>query len=87
MEEVYAQTKKALLPQCMLLVGPKASGKTSVAKLLETKIASKSIDYAKFLVENALTDQLDEDKIGKFIQHLARDRANSVVLENFPENH
>ena len=71
----------------MVLIGPKASGKSSVAKSLEKKIAAKPVDYAKFLVDHALTDQLDEEKIGKFIQYLARDRATTMVLENFPENH
>jgi len=38
----------------MVLIGPKACGKTSAAKLLEKKISAKSIDYAKFLADNAL---------------------------------
>ena len=29
---------------------------------------------------------LYEDKISKFIQHLARERACTIILENFPEN-
>ena len=77
------------------VMGLSGSGKSTLVRhinrLLEPTtgkilINGQPIDYAKFLEDHALSDQLDEDKIGKFIQYLARDRAHTIVLENFPEN-
>lgn len=67
-DEVYAQTKKAILPQCLFLMGPKASGKTTIGGDLAKRTNIKLVDFAQFLDDNALHSQDDETKTGHFIQ-------------------
>ena len=55
-DQVYAQTKEAILPQCMLLMGPEAGGKTTIGRDLVKNKNIKWMDYAKFIEDNALED-------------------------------
>jgi len=47
--EVYAQTKKAILPQCMCVLGPKCSGKTTVGVAMGKRTNMKLVDFNSFV--------------------------------------
>ena len=40
-QDVYSLTKKAILPQCMCLLGPKGSGKTTIGKQMNGRVNIK----------------------------------------------
>lgn len=82
--DVFASVKNAILPQSLVLMGPKASGKTSVAVKLEKKLSAQIIDFSKYLKDNNLTEVLEEEQITEFINYLARGRSHTIILENFP---
>lgn len=82
--EVYAQSKRAVLPQCMFVLGPKASGKSTIGAAMAKRTNMKLIDFNKFIERNGLDGQDDESVTSQFIQSLARETKPRVVLENFP---
>lgn len=43
--EVYEQTKKAMLPSISFLLGPKASGKSTLGKALASRTNMKFFDF------------------------------------------
>ena len=51
---VYAQSKAAVLPQCMFVQGPKASGKTTIGNAMGVRTNMKLIDFNLYLKENGL---------------------------------
>lgn len=52
--EVYALTKKALLPDVFFLNGPKGSGKTTVGKLLAEKTNMEVLNFDKYIKQHKL---------------------------------
>ena len=52
--EVYAQSKSAVLPQCMSVLGPKASGKSTIGAALSQRTNMKLIDFNDYLRVNGL---------------------------------
>jgi adenylate kinase family enzyme len=46
---VYAQSKAAVLPQCMFVQGPKASGKTTIGIAMGERTNMKLIDFNQYL--------------------------------------
>ena len=57
---VYAQSKAAVLPQCMFLQGPKASGKTTIGTAMGKRTNMKLIDFNQHLKQHGLLGQDDE---------------------------
>lgn len=84
--DVYAQSKKAVLPQCMFILGPKASGKTTIGKAISARTNTKLINFNDFIEQNGLEDQDDETITSHFIKSLSSQAAPRLVLENFPHN-
>lgn len=82
--QVYAQSKTAVLPQCMFVLGPKASGKSTIGAAMAARTNMKLIDFNGFVAANGLDGQDDESVTSQFIQSLARETTPRVVLENFP---
>ena len=58
--EVYEDTRKAMLPQISCIVGPKASGKTTLGNALCERTNMKLINFNDFISDNCLTDENDE---------------------------
>ena len=52
--DVYSATKKALLPQCMCLLGPKVSGKSSLGRAMAERTNMKLVDFNDFIRSNGL---------------------------------
>lgn len=82
--EVYQQSKSAVLPQCMSLLGPKASGKSTIGNLMAKRTNMKLIDFNDFLTQKGLHGQDDETVTSHFIQSLAKEVSPRIVMENFP---
>jgi hypothetical protein len=51
---VYAQSKTACLPQCMFVLGPKASGKSTIGGAMALRTNMKLIDFNDYLKSNGL---------------------------------
>lgn len=83
---VYAQSKTAVLPQCMFVLGAKASGKTTIGTSMATRTNMKLIDFNDYLKKNGLTGQDDETVTASLIQSLVQETIPRIVLENFPQN-
>lgn len=70
---VYAQTKAAIIPQTVCVLGPKASGKTTIANALCARTNTKHFDFNTFLIQNGLIGQDDETVTAQLIQSLSKE--------------
>ena len=52
--QVYGETKSALLPEIYCFIGPKASGKTAVGTKLAEKTNMEVLNFHSFLKDNYL---------------------------------
>lgn len=84
--DVYNQTKKAILPQCLCLMGPKASGKTTISHMMSQRVNIKPIDFNQFVKNSGLRGKEDDVLVDNFIQFLATEKSTRVMLENFPQS-
>lgn len=84
--EVYAQSKASVLPQCMFILGPKASGKSTIGASMASRTNGRLIDYNQFVQNHGLEGQDDETVTSQFIQFLAKSTTPRLILENFPQN-
>ena len=55
------------MPQCMFLLGPKGSGKTTVGKEMAERTNMKLVDFNAFVNDNGLLGQDDEKVTENFI--------------------
>lgn len=44
-KEVYEATRKAIIPQLVFIIGPKACGKTAIAKNMEARTNMWHVDF------------------------------------------
>ena len=54
--EVYEHTKNAIIPQTYFVIGPKASGKSTIAKNLASRTNMVHIDFDQWTEENGLEE-------------------------------
>lgn len=47
--EVYAKTKRAILPEVFFMIGPKCSGKTSLGKALAERCNMQVVNFSDFI--------------------------------------
>lgn len=52
--QVYDETRKAILPECTMLLGPLGSGKTTIGKEMASRTNAKLYDFTEFLSKNGL---------------------------------
>ena len=83
-QEVYARAKSALLPEVFFMVGPKASGKTTLSHKLATKTNMEHLDFPSFVREQGLQKSTDEEQVFALISYLIDTVSPRVVLESFP---
>ena len=69
---MYAATRKAVLPQCTLLLGPLGSGKSTIGKHMAARTNAKLVDFCSFVTEKGLEGQSDEILTTRFIKYLAQ---------------
>lgn len=82
--DVYKQTKEAVLPQTMFIVGPHASGKSHIGSNLAERSNMNLINFNEFVSSNGLSDADDETVTTALIQRLSKEVKPRVILENFP---
>lgn len=70
----------------MFVLGPKASGKTTIGNNLSDRTNAAFINFLEFKKSNGLQDANEEEMVLRLIQTLAGELKPRVVLENFPQN-
>ena len=84
--DVYNQVKKAVLPQTMFIMGPKASGKTAIATDMAHRSNMRHIIFPEWKKSLGMKDADDETVILKLIDCLSKEVMPRVIIEDFPEN-
>ena len=56
----YQSTRKAMLPQISCIIGPKASGKTTLGNALCERTNMKLVNFNDFVSDNKLDEEDDE---------------------------
>ena len=82
--DIYEDTRRAMLPQISCVIGPKASGKTTLGNALCERTNMKLINYNEFIAEQNLADCDDETKTSALIKRLSGEICPRVLLEDFP---
>lgn len=84
--DVYIKTKEALLPEVYFLIGPKASGKTTIGKHLAEKTNMHLMSFEHFCQQSKVHDKDDETKVFKLIHFLLETVHPRILIEDFPQN-
>lgn len=84
--EVFVQTKKAMLPEVFFMIGPKGCGKSTIAKELGYRTNMQVLGFDKFLKDAGfnLNQYDDEEVTHALIKHLINETAPRILLEDFP---
>jgi len=85
-EDVYKDTKRALLPEVFFLIGPKASGKSTIGRQLAERTNMKLINFDSFVKCQSLKGADDETVVFELIRTLIDEVSPRVLLESFPQN-
>jgi len=70
----------------MFIMGPKASGKTSIATDMAHRSNMKHIIFPDWKKLNGMKDTDDEECVIKMIDYLSKEVMPRVIIEDFPEN-
>lgn len=84
--DIYEDTRRAMLPQISCMIGPKASGKTTLGKDLCERTNMKLINYNDFLSANNLGDCGEEEQTTALIKQMANEISPRILLEDFPQS-
>jgi adenylate kinase family enzyme len=86
--EVFEATKIAMLPQVFAVIGPKGSGKTTVAKALGERCNMVVRSFDSFLKEKGfpLLNYDEEEVALALVKELINETAPRILLEDFPRN-
>ena len=84
--EVYEDTRQAMLPQISCIIGPKASGKTTLGNALCERTNMKLLNYNAFIKSNNLGDCDEETATMALIKQLSQEISPRVLLEDFPQS-
>lgn len=82
---IYAETRRAMLPQVSFIMGPKASGKSVLGDQLCEKSNMKKINFNEFVKKEGLGSKDDETVTMALIKALAQEISPRVLLEDFPK--
>ena len=82
---VYEQTRKAMLPQVSFIIGPQASGKTTLGAALCERTNQRHINFNEFCKENKIDGKNEETVVMHLINSLSNELASSVLIEDFPK--
>lgn len=86
--EVFEETKKAMLPQVFFMIGPKGSGKSTVATELASRTNMIVLRFDHFLKSKGfdVNDYDDEEATMSLVHHLVHETNPRVLIEDFPRN-
>jgi adenylate kinase family enzyme len=85
--EVNTLVKQSLYPIIYTIIGKRYSGKTTLSKVLNSKMGITLLDFAEFLKEPNIANRINENNyvISQFILKLRKMRDIRVLIENFPQ--
>ena len=83
--EAYQMTRKAMLPQISCIIGPKASGKTTLGNALCKRTNMKLVNFNDFCSQNKLDGEDDETVTSALIKQMSKELAPRILLEDFPQ--
>ena len=75
-----------MLPQISCVVGPKASGKTTLGEALCERTNMKLVNYNDFIASEGLEDSNEEEQTIALIAALSQEVQPRVLLEDFPQS-
>ena len=84
--EVFEATKKAMLPEIFFMIGPKGSGKSTIAKELANRTNMEVLSFDRFLTHAGLNphDFDDEEATLALVRHLVNETSPRILIEDFP---
>lgn len=86
--EVFEQTKRAMLPEVFFLLGPRGSGRSTVAKELAYRTNMEILSFYSFLKQEGhdplSPDYNDEEATLALVKRLVNETAPRVLIEDFP---
>lgn len=82
--QVFEATKRAMIPQVFFLIGPKGSGKSTVAYELATRTNMIVLNFDQFLHENGYSGDDDEEVTLALVKRLVNETAPRILIEDFP---
>jgi MoxR-like ATPase len=84
--EVFEATKRAMLPEVFFLLGPKGSGKSSVAQALSQRTNMNLLNFENFLVDSGFNpkDYDDEEVTLALVRHMVQETSPRILIEDFP---
>ncbi len=85
-QDVYEQTKAALLPQVFFLIGPKSSGKTTLGSALADRTNMHLMNFHSFVRENGLKGKDDQVITQALIKSMRTQIHSRILIEDFPQN-
>jgi adenylate kinase family enzyme len=75
-----------MLPSISFLLGPNASGKSTLGKALANRTNMKFLDFNQFVRDNGLVGKKDELVTGELIKAMINEPSPRVLIKNFPQN-
>ena len=82
--DVYAETRKAMLPQVFFLIGPSCSGKSTLGHALAERSNMKLVKFTDFIREKHLKKSDDAVVVAELTRYLVVETASRVLIEDFP---
>lgn len=82
---IYEETRKAILPQILTIIGPQGSGKSKLGQALCERTNCVSIDFSTFVKEKGLSKKDEETQTMALIKQLAKEVSPRVLIEEFPQ--
>lgn len=84
--DVWADTRKAMLPQVSFMIGPNASGKRTLAKALCQRTNQCSFKFGEWLKQEGLEEEEDEEVVVQaLVKRLSMEVSPRVLIEDFPQ--
>lgn len=74
-----------MLPQISCIIGPKASGKTTLGNALCERTNMKLVNFNDFVSDNKLDGEDDETVTMALIKQMSKELAPRILLEDFPQ--
>jgi shikimate kinase len=75
-----------MLPSISFMLGPKASGKSTLGKALASRTNMKFLDFEEFIRANGLVGKKDEFITQELIKAMINEASPRVLIKNFPQN-
>jgi adenylate kinase family enzyme len=83
---IYNQLKTILTPQTTFLIGPKASGKTTLGKQIAERTNMVFMNFNDFVKKHHLKGKDDETVVLALIKSLSYQIEPRLLIEGFPQN-